>query len=136
MKGVQPGPGRSREETRIAMGEGNPGPPPARRPGVEPAVTRREPPGNGTATAAGPGAGPGAGASGWIIETVVSPFRCLYQDALHFHTQSHLWLARSESQASRLARAALVLYLAGAEALVHQAAVELGRPDLASLLAD
>src|SRR5947209_9351937 len=73
---------------------------------------------------------------GWIIEAVVSPFHCLYQDALHFHTQSQLWLARSEGEASRLARAALVLYLAGAEALVHQAAVELGRPDLASLLAD
>ena len=75
-------------------------------------------------------------ATGWIIETVVSPFHCLYQDALHFHTQSQLWLARSEGEASRLARAALVLYLSSAEALVHQAAVELGRPDLASLLAN
>jgi hypothetical protein len=75
-------------------------------------------------------------ASGRIIETVVSPFHCLYQDALHFHTQSHLWLLRSEAEASRLARAALVLYLASAEALVHQAAAELGRPDLAPLLAD
>jgi hypothetical protein len=120
------------EETKIAMGEGNPGPPPARRPGVEPAVARREPPGNGTAAPAGTG----ADAPGLMIETVVSPFHCLYQDALHFHTQSQLWLARSEGEASRLARAALVLYLAGAEALVHQAAVELGRPDLASLLAD
>src|SRR3954453_22227580 len=108
------------------MGEGNPGPPVARRPG----------PGSDVAPPTAIGGGPVAGASGWIIETVVSPFRCLYQDALHFHTQSHLWLARSESEASRLARAALVLYLAGAEALVHQAAVELGRPDLASLLAD
>jgi hypothetical protein len=71
-----------------------------------------------------------------VIETVVSPFHCLYQDALHFHTQSHLWLPRSESEASRLARAALVLYLASAEALVHQAAEELGRPELAALVAD
>ena len=54
----------------------------------------------------------------------------------HFHTQSQLWLPRSESEASRLARAALLLYLAGAEALVHQAAVELGRPELSALLAD
>src|SRR4051794_10522447 len=106
------------------MGEGNPGPspPPPRRPGPEPAVARREPHGNGKGSA-GPS---GAGASGSIIETVVSPFHCLYQDALHFHTQSHLWLARSEGEASRLARAALVLYLSSAEALVHQAAVELG----------
>jgi hypothetical protein len=71
-----------------------------------------------------------------VIETVVSPFHCLYQDALHFHTQSHLWLPRSESEASRLARAALVLYLASAEALVHQAAEELGRPELAAIVAD
>src|SRR5262249_20981610 len=45
-------------------------------------------------------------------------------------------LARSEGEASRLARGALVLYLAAAEALVHQAAAELGRPELAPLLAD
>ncbi|MGZ3486569.1 MAG: hypothetical protein ACXVBY_06850, partial [Isosphaeraceae bacterium] len=31
---------------------------------------------------------------GWVIETVVSPFHCLYQDALYFHTQSRL--AQSE----------------------------------------
>jgi hypothetical protein len=116
------------------MGEGNPGPPSARRPGLEPTVARRELPGNGTA--ASEGTGPGTGASGSVVETVVSPFHCLYQDALHFHTQSQLRLPRSEGEASRLARAALVLYLAGAEALVHQAAVELGRPDLATLLAD
>src|SRR5947209_14610710 len=73
---------------------------------------------------------------GWVIETVVSPFHCLYQDALHFHTQSKLALARSESEASRLARAAVVLYLASAEALVHQAVAELGRPEVGSLLAD
>ncbi len=75
-------------------------------------------------------------ASGWVIETVVSPFHCLYQDALHFHTQSQLRLPRSESEASRLARAGLLLYLASAEALVHQAAIELGRPELAALVAD
>ena len=74
--------------------------------------------------------------SGTIIETVVSPFHCLYQDALHFHSQSQLWLARSEAEASRLARAALILYLSATEAMVHQAAVELGRPDLSPLLAD
>ena len=37
---------------------------------------------------------------GWVIETVVCPFHCLYQDALSFHTQSRL--ARSESEASRI----------------------------------
>jgi hypothetical protein len=74
--------------------------------------------------------------SGAIIETVVSPFHCLYQDALHFHTQSQLWLVRSEAEASRLARAALLLYLASAEALVHQAAIELGPRDMASIVAD
>lgn len=74
--------------------------------------------------------------SGWVIETAVSPFHCLYQDALHFHTQSHLRLARSESEASRLARAAFLLYLDSAEALVHQAAVEMGRPELLVLVAD
>ncbi len=74
--------------------------------------------------------------TGWVIETVVSPFHCLYQDALHFHTQSRLAAGRSESEASRLARAALLMYLASAEALVHQAAVELGRPELIALIAD
>jgi hypothetical protein len=72
--------------------------------------------------------------SGWVIETVVSPFHCLYQDALHFHTQSRL--AQSEGEAARLARAALLLYISSAEALVRQAAVELGRPELRGLLAD
>lgn len=116
------------------MGDGNPGPMTPRRPVPEPAVARREPygHGNGASVPAGVGTGP----SGMIIETVVSPFHCLYQDALHFHTQSQLSLSRSEGEASRMARASLLLYLAGAEALVHQAAVELGRPDLASLLAD
>ena len=91
----------------------------------EPGTARRPATGNGNGTV-----------TGWVIETVVSPFHCLYQDALHFHTQSKLCLARSESEASRLARAALLLYVAGAEALVHQAAAELGRPDLAALVAD
>jgi hypothetical protein len=72
--------------------------------------------------------------TGWVIETVVSPFHCLYQDALHFHTQSRL--AQSEGEAARLARAALMLYISSAEALVRQAAVELGRPELRGLLAD
>ena len=71
---------------------------------------------------------------GWMIETVISPFHCLYQDALGFHTQSRL--ARSDSEASRLARAALLLYVSSAEALVHQAADELGRPELSSMLVD
>ncbi len=71
-----------------------------------------------------------------ILEAVVSPFHCLYQDALHFHNQSRLMIARSESESSRLARAGFLLYLSAAEALVHQAAVELGRPELAPLVAD
>ena len=79
-------------------------------------------------------AGDATTSPGWIIEIVISPFHCLYQDALSFHTQSRL--ARSVSEASRLARAALLLYVSSAEALVHQAAEELGRPELKSLLAD
>jgi hypothetical protein len=71
---------------------------------------------------------------GWVVEAVVSPFHCLYQDALHFHTQSRL--AQSEGEAARLARASLLLYISSAEALVRQAAVELGRPELRGLLAD
>lgn len=83
--------------------------------------------------------GPAAAARvepGLVVETVVSPFHCLYQDALEFHTQSHLRRARSEAEASRLARAAMLLYLASAESLVHQAAAELGHPALAKLLCD
>ncbi len=114
------------------MEEDHPGLPMAHPPGPDPVTGRRTRSGNGTATAQPPA----EGAQGWIIETVVSPFHCLYQDALHFHTQSQLWLVRSEAEASRLARAALLLYLASAEALVHQAAQELGRPELAPLLAD
>lgn len=86
------------------------------------------------------GRGAGAGAAvvegATILETTVSPFHCLYQDALEFHTQSHLRLSRSEAEASRMARAALLLYLAAAEALVHQAATELGQPELARLVCD
>ena len=74
--------------------------------------------------------------TGSVIATEVCPFHCLYQDALEFHTQSRLALARSESASSRFARAAFVLYLASAEALVHQAAVELCRADLAALIND
>lgn len=76
----------------------------------------------------------GASDEGRVIETTVSPFHCLYQDALHFHTQSRL--AQSEGEAARLSRAALLLYIASAEALVRQAAVELARPELRGLLAD
>ncbi|GAC1447581.1 MAG: hypothetical protein NVSMB9_29900 [Isosphaeraceae bacterium] len=74
--------------------------------------------------------------AGWVIETVVNPFHCLYQDALHLHTQSRLAAVRSESEASRLARASLLLYVASAEAIAHQAMVELGRRELSALLAD
>jgi hypothetical protein len=111
------------------MRDGHRGPDAAGQTGPDRAVAEREGhrPGARGATEA---------SSGWVIETVVSPFHCLYQDALHFHTQSQLRLARSESEASRLARGALLLYIASAEALVHQAAVELGRPDLTSLVAD
>ncbi|MBV8076635.1 MAG: hypothetical protein JO284_09570 [Planctomycetaceae bacterium] len=109
------------------MRDGDRGPQPSRRHATDPAVVGREHPAHGSG---------GPDAAGWVIEAVVSPFHCLYQDALHFHTQSQLWLARSEGESSRLARAALLLYLASAEALVHQAAVELGRPELAKLAAD
>jgi len=71
-----------------------------------------------------------------IIETTVSPFHCLYQDALFCHSQSQRKLAQSESEASRLVRAAFLLYLDAIEALVHQAAVELGRVELAATLVD
>ncbi len=105
------------------MSEGQPAP---RLGGVEPAVAPRATAPNGQGAAGAPR----------LLETTVSPFHCLYQDALHFHGQSALAASRSESEASRLARASLVLYLAAAEALVHQAAVELGRPELAPLVAD
>lgn len=72
-----------------------------------------------------------------VVETIVSPFHCLYQDALFLHALGHRRLAAgSPSEASRLARAALLLYLDAAEALVHQAAVELARPELSGMLRD
>ena len=74
------------------------------------------------------------GADGSVIETIVCPFHCLYQDALSFHTQSRL--ARSESEASRLARAALLLYVSSAEALVRQTASELGGAELRGIVVD
>ncbi len=106
------------------MATGEPGPGSAKRAGPPPVGERDR-------LAKG-----GQASTGWVIETEVSPFHCLYQDALHFHSQSRLTLPRSESEASRLARAALLLYLASAEALVHQAAVELGHPELAAIVAD
>jgi hypothetical protein len=71
-----------------------------------------------------------------MIETIVSPFHCLYNDALHFHTESRLKDHESKALGSRYARASLSLYLDSASALVHQAAVELGRPELWPLVAD
>ena len=111
------------------------GDPTPRSDGPEAAISGRSPRGD----AGGEGAGINIDAdadAGWIIETVVSPFHCFYQDALEFHKQSHLRLARSEAEASRLARAALLLYLDAAEALLHQAAAELARPELGGLLTD
>lgn len=102
------------------MRNGDPGP---RRQGLDPAVLVE-------------GDSPSRLGGGCVIETIVSPFHCLYQDALYFHTQSHRWLSRSEAEASRHARASLMLYLGSAEALVHQAAAELGRPELARMVAD
>jgi hypothetical protein len=73
---------------------------------------------------------PRGGAGVPIIETIVSPFHCLYQDALELHTQSRLRASRSEAEASRLARSAVLAYLAAAEALAHQAVAELASPAL------
>ena len=56
-----------------------------------------------------------------VIMTEVSPFHCLYSDALDFHSQS---------------RQMILLYIEAVESLIHQAAVELGRPDLAPLVGD
>ncbi len=71
---------------------------------------------------------------GMLIQTVVSPFHCLYQDALHFHTQSRL--AQSEADASRQARAAFLLYMTSIQALARQAAEELGRGEARTLVTD
>ena len=97
---------------------------------------RPEPPDAASGQAVADLDAPDPSVSGQVIETVVNPFHCLYQDALWLHTQSHLRHPRSESEAARLARASLLLYLQAAEALVHQAALELGRPELAHLLTD
>jgi hypothetical protein len=115
-------------ETEITMPDGDHGSGLSRRQAPESGLADRGRPTNGSAGE--------TSAPGWVIETVISPFHCLYQDALHFHTQSQLRLQRSESEASRLARGALMLYVASAEALVNQAAVELGRPELTRLIAD
>jgi hypothetical protein len=80
--------------------------------------------------------GADADSSASVIVTEVSPFHCLYQDALEFHSQSRLMLGRSVGGSSRLARASLLLYVTAAESLVHQAAIDLGRAELAPLLAD
>lgn len=111
------------------MASGDLAPTGPRQGGTDPAVSDRQRPPGRAETSSLP-------VSGWIIETIVSPFHCLYQDALEFHKQSHLRLSRSEAEASRLARAAFLLYVESAAALVHQAAVELGRPDLSGILAD
>jgi len=71
-----------------------------------------------------------------VIMTEVSPFHCLYSDALDFHSQSRQMMAKSVGSASRLARASILLYIEAVESLIHQAAVELGRPDLAPLVGD
>lgn len=71
-----------------------------------------------------------------VIMTEVSPFHCLYSDAVDFHSQSRQMAPRSTGSASRLSRAALLLYIEAVESLIHQAAVELGRPDLAPLVGD
>ncbi len=78
----------------------------------------------------------GPGPAAQVVVTEVCPFHCLYQDALDFHSQSRLMLGWSESASSRLARASLLLYVAAAEAMVHQAAAELGRADLTRVIAD
>jgi hypothetical protein len=110
------------------MTPGEPGPkgPPASALGAEVDVADRDRSGRGEA----------ADRTASILVTEVSPFHCLYQDALEFHSQSRLMLSKSESASSRLARAALLLYVASAEALVHQAAEELALPGLARLVAD
>src|SRR3954471_11149040 len=71
------GPGSGRDQpdrSAISNGQGSPQPRGAR---LDPARDDADP--------------------GWVIETVFSPFHCLYQDALFFHTQSRL--ARSDSEA-------------------------------------
>lgn len=107
------------------MRNGEPGPSGPRSPGANPTVADGEPAARAVSDP-----------SGSVIMTEVSPFHCLYQDALDFHSQSRLMLSRSVGASSRLARASLLLYVGAAEAMVHQAAVELGHPELAILVAD
>ncbi|QDV35797.1 hypothetical protein [Tautonia plasticadhaerens] len=112
------------------MAHGDPGHPP-----TDP-FGRRDGGGLGDGRALAEAEAPDPASPGQVVETTVSPFHCLYQDALWLHTQARLRLPRSESEAGRLCRASLLLYLQAAEALVHQAAVEIGRPELAHLIAD
>ena len=104
------------------MAHGEPGPPPASRNGAGPST--------GRAVAEPPGAGCGP-----VVETTVSPFHCLYQDALWLHTQSHLRLPDPRARPAGWSGRAAPLS-PGGRALVHQAAVELGRPELSHLLSD
>ena len=69
-----------------------------------------------------------------LIETIVSPFHCLYNDASLFirRAGSRSFRRRGESPGEGL----VAPLRFGAEALVHQAAEELGRPELRGLLAD
>ena len=105
-----------------------------------PAAPRRSPKGDST-SGGNPPTGPTRKslhprADTPVIMTEVSPFHCLYSDALDFHSQSRQMMAKSVSAASRLARAAILLYIEAVESLIHQAAVELGRADLAPLAGD
>jgi hypothetical protein len=102
--------------------------------GLVTGLTRHDHPGGSNGQEPRGGRPEGATDPGWVIETTFNPFHCLYQDALFFHTQSRL--ARSDADASRLARSALLLYVSAVEALVHQAAEELGRHELRGLIAD
>ena len=71
-----------------------------------------------------------------MIETVVSPFHCLYQDALYFHTESKLALGRSESEASRLARRRCCSISPRLRRWSTSRRRSSGQPELAGLLAD
>ena len=75
-----------------------------------------------------------ARAAGGVIETIVCPFHCLYQDALSFHTQSRL--ARSESEASRFARAALLLYVWSERPWFGRPRASWAAPELRGILVD
>lgn len=62
------------------MPHGDPGPMPAHPFGST----------NGHGRALAEAEAPDPAIPGQVIETIVSPFHCLYQDALWLHTQSHL----------------------------------------------